>query len=456
MAEMVKYSVEPTVGQPEGFKMTELGPLPEEWEVARLKEIAKFTKRPKGLVLGKQIAFVPMELIPDDASIKPGCRLIRPNELKSGTYCEPGDVLVARITPCFENGKQAIVPDDHRVVWFTSTEVFPLKANPQFIERNFLFYYLRLPDVRQEIAAKMEGTTGRQRIPKQVFANHLVPLPPLYEQRAIAHVLRTVQRAKEATERVIQATRELKKSLMRYLFTYGPVSVEEAESVPLKETEIGLVPEHWEVVRLGEIFEIQQGKALSPKSRFGSRMRPFLRTANILWGRIDLSNVDYMHFEESEEQRLALRAGDLLVCEGGDIGRTAIWNGQIQPCYYQNHLHRLRPNCSDVEPTFYMYWMETAWTILRLYGGAGNKTTIPNLSQSRLSSFPIPFPSLSEQRTIARVLRTVDKKLQAEEARKQALEALFKTLLNNLMTGKIRVKDVVLPNVGEGKGDVTH
>jgi type I restriction enzyme S subunit len=263
---MVKYSVEPTVGQPEGFKMTELGPLPEEWEVARLKEIAKFTKRPKGLVLGKQIAFVPMELIPDDASIKPGCRLIRPNELKSGTYCEPGDVLVARITPCFENGKQAIVPDDHRVVWFTSTEVFPLKANPQFIERNFLFYYLRLPDVRQEIAAKMEGTTGRQRIPKQVFANHLVPLPPLYEQRAIAHVLRTVQRAKEATERVIQATRELKKSLMRYLFTYGPVSVEEAESVPLKETEIGLVPEHWDVVKLGDVAKTASGGTPSRKN----------------------------------------------------------------------------------------------------------------------------------------------------------------------------------------------
>ncbi len=89
-------------------------------------------------------------------------------------------------------------------------------------------------------------------------------------------------------------------------------------------------------------------------------MRPFLRTSNVLWGRIDLSTVDYMHFEEDEEQRLALKAGDLLVCEGGEIGRTAIWNGQIEPCYYQNHLHRLRSRRSDIEPVFYMYWMEVA------------------------------------------------------------------------------------------------
>ena len=451
MAEMVKYSVEPTVGQPEGFKMTELGPLPEEWEVARLKEIAKFTKRPKGLVLGKQIAFVPMELIPDDASIKPGCRLIRPNELKSGTYCEPGDVLVARITPCFENGKQAIVPDDHRVVWFTSTEVFPLKANPQFIERNFLFYYLRLPDVRQEIAAKMEGTTGRQRIPKQVFANHLVPLPPLYEQRAIAHVLRTVQRAKEATERVIQATRELKKSLMRYLFTYGPVSVEEAESVPLKETEIGLVPEHWEVVKLGDVAKTASGGTPSRKNPeyFGGKIH-WVKSGELNDSLVSCTEETLTEMGIINSNARVFPKGTLLIAMyGATAGKVGIL--ECEAASNQAVCAVFPQKILSSNFLFYVFMYRRSKLLSERYGGAQ-----PNISQTVIKAFNIPLPPLHEQHEIVRILQAVDKKLQAEEARKQALEALFKTLLNNLMTGKIRVKDVVLPNVGEGKGNVTH
>ena len=441
------------------FKMAEFGPLPKDWQVIRLKEVVALER---GVSWSKSdeatsgIGVLSIPNIREDGrlDLTPRVRILK--RIPPEKWITQGDVLLVGSSGSIQNvGRVGMVSYDISEPLTYASFTVRARVNDSRMDQTFLLYLLRSPWVKFSTFSK-RAADGKYNLQVQQLRNHLVPIPPLSEQRAIAHVLRTVQRAKEATERVIQATRELKKSLMRYLFTYGPVLIEEAERVSFKETEIGLVPEHWEVVRLGEIFEIQQGKALSPKSRFGSRMRPFLRTANILWGRIDLSNVDYMHFEESEEQRLALRAGDLLVCEGGDIGRTAIWNGQIQPCYYQNHLHRLRPNCSDVEPTFYMYWMETAWTILRLYGGAGNKTTIPNLSQSRLSSFPIPFPSLSEQRTIARVLRTVDKKLQAEEARKQALEALFKSLLNNLMTGKIRVKDVVLPNVGEGKGDVTH
>jgi len=437
---------------PAGFKMTELGPLPEEWKVVKLGEIGEVTAGGSApqerYYFNGRHPFVRVQHLDEDGYWVRRWDLITDEAVQAYRlrFFPKGTIVLPKSGASIRLEKRAVLPVDAYIV----SHLCAVIPNSKAVDQRYLFYALK---VRKFSSEKVEGYPT---LNLSEIRNALIPLPPLSEQRAIAHVLRTVQRAKEATERVIQATQELKKSLMRYLFTYGPVPMEEAERVPLKETEIGLVPEHWEVVRLGEIFEIQQGKALSPKSRFGSRMRPFLRTANILWGRIDLSNVDYMHFEESEEQRLALRAGDLLVCEGGDIGRTAIWNGQIQPCYYQNHLHRLRPNCSDVEPTFYMYWMETAWTILRLYGGAGNKTTIPNLSQSRLSSFPIPFPSLSEQRTIARVLRTVDKKLQAEEARKQALEELFKTLLHNLMTGEIRVKDVVLPNVGEGKGDITN
>ena len=269
----------------------------------------------------------------------------------------------------------------------------------------------------------------------------LIPLPPLPEQRRIAHVLRTIRRAIEATDRVITAARELKRSLMHHLFTYGPVPVEATGRLPLRETDIGPVPAHWEVVRLGEKFDIQQGKALSRKKDKGVRPRPFLRTANILWGRIDLLHLDQMDFSEKEEEKYRLQPGDLLVCEGGDVGRTAIWEGQSEGVYYQNHLHRLRPKAPDVETRFFMYWMQAAIKLFNVYLGTSNRTTIPNLSRSRLSSFSIPLPPLSEQREIARILQAVDRKIEAEERRRAALQALFKTMLHLLMTGRIRVEE---------------
>lgn len=102
------------------------------------------------------------------------------------------------------------------------------------------------------------------------------------------------------------------------------------------------VPADWKVMRLDHLFEIRQGKQVSKKNRQGENQRQFLRTRNVFWGRMDLSDLDHMNFTEYEERSLALCKGDLLVCEGGDIGRTAIWLNQVETCYFQNHLHRLR------------------------------------------------------------------------------------------------------------------
>jgi len=182
------------------------------------------------------------------------------------------------------------------------------------------------------------------------------------------------------------------------------MTVTAIETEELNMTEIGLLPREWGLGTLGDIFYVQQGKALSPKSRQGISPRPFLRTANVLWGHLNLSTVDKMDFSEEEAARLALKPGDLLVCEGGDIGRTAMWHGELPACYYQNHIHRLRPKTDNASPEYYMYWMQAALLLLDLYLGQANRTTIPNLSGARLKSFVVPVPPVVEQKKIAAVL----------------------------------------------------
>lgn len=209
-----------------------------------------------------------------------------------------------------------------------------------------------------------------------------------------------------------------------------------------KMTELGLSPEEWGVTRIGELFEIQQGKALSPKARLGKSPIPFLRTANVLWGYIDLTTLDMMDFSEQEVERLHLIPRDLLVCEGGDIGRTAMWHGEVTLCCYQNHIHRLRPKNHNVDPEFYMFWMQAAIKLLGLYCGEGNKTTIPNLSKARLSNFAVPFPPLPEQKKIAAVLSAVQEAKEKTETVIQAAKELKKSLMKHLFTyGPVSVQE---------------
>ena len=128
--------------------------------------------------------------------------------------------MVAKITPSFENGKQSIV-DIETDFAYATTEVIPMHGRKGESDTLFLFFYLLHPEVRVDLAGKMEGSTGRQRLSKTVLGGRLIPLSPLSEQKKIAHILSAVQQAIQAQERIIQATTELKKALMHKLFTEG-------------------------------------------------------------------------------------------------------------------------------------------------------------------------------------------------------------------------------------------
>ncbi len=204
------------------------------------------------------------------------------------------------------------------------------------------------------------------------------------------------------------------------------------------ETKLRALPGGWNFDTIGNLFEIKQGKSLSRREQTGKQRKPFLRTANVLWGRLDLKDLDEMDFSPTECEALTLQSGDLLVCEGGDIGRTAVWRNELAECYYQNHLHRLRARNRRVNPYFMMFWMQAAITQLRVYEGFGNKTTIPNLSQSRLSQFVIPVPDYSEQTKIAAVLWKVQQAVETEAAIVRNARDLKKSLLRRLFTHGLR------------------
>jgi len=271
------------------------------------------------------------------------------------------------------------------------------------------------------------------------------PKISLAEQRKIAGVLGLVQRAMEQQERLIALTTELKKTLLHQLFTQG------LRGEPQKETEIGPVPQSWDVVKLGELFDTQLGKMLSQKARIGDDPKPYLRNKNVQWGAIDTTDLLSMDFNERERGKFILVPGDLLICEGGEPGRAAIWQGALKKCYYQKALHRLRPKSDTISNEFLAHWLEFALRYQDLYGVAGASSTIAHLPEVQIKMLPVPLPTKDEQDAIVESLNAVDNETALHQRKHTALTALFRTLLHQLMTAQFRVHELELPDVEASK-----
>jgi len=279
------------------------------------------------------------------------------------------------------------------------------------------------------------------------FPSHLPPLP---EQRAIAHVLRTVQRAKEATEKVIAACRQLKESLMQHLFTYGPVPFHQADQVELKETEAGTIPADWHVARIGDMAT-QTQYGLSKRGEKSGKY-PILRMNNLDNGRVTTRDLQFVDVGNDEFEKFRVNAGDILFNRTNSyelVGKTALFD--LPGDYiFASYLIRVTVDMSRAIPGYLNYYLNTESTQARLKQLATRAVSQSNINATKLRGFTVPLALLSTQKEIASILSKVDRKLDVEKARRQALDALFQTLLHNLMTGKVRVDDLDLAESGEG------
>lgn len=282
------------------------------------------------------------------------------------------------------------------------------------------------------------ATTGIRNLDWKEYKAFTIPRLSIDDQIAISNLLDASRQSALIERAYLEALASLKRTTMRALFTRGLRGQEK------KETEIGPMPENWPLVTLQSVFETQLGKMLSQKAHVGDSPRPYLRNKNVQWGHLDLSDVLHMDFDEREAAKFRLRPGDLLLCEGGVIGRAAIWRGELDQCYYQKALHRIRPRTNAITNAFLFHWLSFAFEHQNLYKVGGASSTIAHLPQAVLEKLVIPCPGEEEQRDLVGILDAIDQKIDIHRRKRAALEDLFKTLLHNLMTGKIRVADLDL------------
>lgn len=297
------------------------------------------------------------------------------------------------------------------------------------------------PEVQQEIQTNKRGATI-QGITRDGLLRIPITIPPIPEQRKIAAVLSLVQQAIEQQERLIALTTELKKALMHKLFTEG------LHGEPQKETEIGPVPESWDVVPLGSIAKV--GNGATPK-----------RSNEAYWdaGDIPWLNSTKIHdlFIESADQfvtPLAVKeahlpnvpAGSLLIAitgQGKTLGNSALVKFDTR---INQHLAYAAFTSDDIVPEFVLWYMQTRYDYLRSIAQAGGSTK-GALTCGFLKTVQIPRPSRCEQQAIADNFSLLHQRTRLHERKRNLLQELFGTLLHQLMSAQIRVDDLDLSHI---------
>ncbi|HOV28131.1 MAG TPA: restriction endonuclease subunit S [Pseudobacteroides sp.] len=430
--------------------MTELGPLPKEWEIINLDEIIDLKRgiswrKEEANKEGNGIPVIGIPNIKENGIIDFIDTYFLTKDIPVDKMLRINDILFVGSSGSIKNiGRNVLIREIQKNKFTYASFTFlgrvdPLKANTEYI-----FYLLNSPMVNYNKYAR-RASDGKYNFQLTQFKNEQkLPLPPLPEQQRIADVLSAVQEAKEKTEAVIDATKALKKSMMKHLFTYGPVSPEEAENVPLKETEIGKVPEEWKVVKLGEVTE--KAKQKDPR-RDSSNEFKYVDVSAISNDALKITSYsEFLGKDAPHRARKAIQTDDIIFATVRPyLKRIAIvpenLNGQIVSTAFC--VIRCKKQIAN---PYYIFYTVSLDNFVNSVTENQRGSSYPAVTDKDILNQYVPLPPLPVQQKIASILSAIDAKIEAEENKKQALEELFKTLLDNLMTAKIRVNHLEVPS----------
>ena len=317
--------------------------------------------------------------------------------------------------------------------------------NPAVVDQSYLEFYLSQIDYASYRDKAIKGDT----LNKSKINTLMIALPPIDEQRQIARVLSAVHRAIERQERLIALTADLKKALMHKLFTEG------TRGEPLKETEIGPVPETWDKVPLGTVVDLFNGLAFKSEDAVSKSNTQLVRMGNLYSNRLDLARSPLFYPDNFADkyQRFILHEGDLIMSLTGtsgkeDFGFVVERDETSRTLLLNQRVVKSTPTSSKLLKEYLLFFLQSRKFLDHLYPTAkGMKQA--NLSTNAMRKLLLVIPDIAEQRQIANCFRTLDAKLELHRQTHLALSDLFRTLLHQLMTARIRVHDLDLSALDE-------
>lgn len=437
----------------DGYKMTELGEIPVEWEVVGffdyIDQVLDFrgrTPQKLGMNWGNgtiralsannvKMGYIDFEKECHVASLDLYEKWMTKGDLRKN------DILFTMEAPL---GNVAKVPDDN--LYILSQRVVAFKLNNKLYS-DYFKYYLMSDDFHLNLKKQATGTTA-QGISQKNLGQLFVLVPSFPEQQKIAEILSTVDEQIENTKQLIEKTRELKKGLMQQLLTKGIGHTE------FKETELGEIPVEWEVFSFQNLLDqcildsIQDGNHGEKHPRSSDYVDkkemnaiPFIMASDINNGSIDYSNCKYINLDQAKGLRIGhSHPEDVLFTHKGSVGRTALVDDKYELIMLtpQVTAYRIRLKNSLLKE-YLKYYLESD-TYKRVINKISSQSTRDYIGISTQKKQLIIFPSFPEQQKIASILSSVDEQIESYEAEKEKYVELKKGLMQQLLTGKMRVK----------------
>jgi len=340
----------------------------------------------------------------------------------------PGDTLICMVRPLLDSHTSADWIEQDSYVCSTGFAVFRSAGG---LYPRFLKCLPFTEQVKRQLVAWQCGT-NYPAVNERDIRMLRVPVPPPHEQAAIARILDAVDTTIERTREAVERARILDHSLLHDLLERG-----------LGKQRSNKRPAYWTIKRVSEVAEVGSGVTLGKDvSGFKSVELPYLRVANVQDGHLDLNTVKTVRIRCDEVDRYRLEAGDVLMTEGGDLdklGRGTLWEGQIPDCLHQNHIFRVRANRTVLDPRFFSYVVESDIAKRYFMRVAKRTTNLASTNKTQVRAFRFPVPPLSEQEQIITIVAAAKAKLNGLIQKDSVLQQLKKSLMHDLLTGKVRV-----------------